>query len=184
MTGFTDRDISLVLAALKFSAERHRNQRRKDTESTPYINHPIEVAERLWREGGVRDIEVIVGALLHDIIEDTKTRPEEIKELFGAKVLSMVLEVSDDKSLPKLERKRLQIEHAPHLSLSARLIKLSDKIGNVQDVTNSPPEDWSHQRRMDYLDWTEKVVQGLRGCSEALEALFDQALEKGRAKYR
>jgi len=184
MSLFKDEDISLILAALKFSAERHRNQRRKDHESTPYINHPIEVAEILWREGGVREIKIIIGALLHDIIEDTKTEPEEIRRLFGDEILSMVLEVSDDKKLPKSERKRLQIVHAHHLSLSAKQIKIADKICNVKDLTTSPPENWSDERRREYLEWTEKVVEGLRGCNKAMEAIYDKALEEGRARYR
>ncbi len=182
MTGFGEQDILSILAALKFSAERHRDQRRKDAASTPYINHPIEVAELLWREGGVRDIEVVIGALLHDIIEDTKTDPEEIARLFGDGVASLVLEVSDDKKLPKSERKKLQIQHAPHLSMSAKLIKIADKICNVRDVINSPPHGWSVERKREYLDWTEEVVAGLKGCNEALEARYRRLLREGREK--
>lgn len=176
---FTEGDVSLVLSALKFSAERHRNQRRKDVEATPYINHPIIVAELLWRVGKVREVDTVSAALLHDIIEDTETKPQEIACLFGQTVLSLVLEVTDDKSLPKRERKRLQIEHAPHLTLPAKLIKIADKISNVVDITQSPPRDWTLERRREYLVWTQRVVEGLRGCNDALESYYDRVLEEG-----
>lgn len=181
---YTERDVSLILAALHLSAEKHRNQRRKDVESTPYINHPIEVADLLWRVGNVRDIGVIVAALLHDIIEDTKTELDEIASQFGEAVLSLVLEVTDDKRLPKAERKRLQIEHAPHLTEAAKRIKLADKICNVRDVADSPPKDWDSQRRREYLDWAEKVVDGIRGCNEPLEAFYDEIMRDGRKKLK
>lgn len=174
-------DAGLLLKALKFSADKHRDQRRKDQVRSPYINHPIEVAQLLWEIGNVREINVLLAALLHDTIEDTKTAPAEISDLFGDEVLSLVLEVSDDKSLPKAERKRLQIEHAPHRSTGAKLIKLADKTCNVHDVGNSPPEDWSLERRRDYLIWTEQVVAGLRGTNPALETHYDEELAKGRS---
>lgn len=181
---YTEQDISSILTALHLSADKHRNQRRKDVGSTPYINHPIEVADLLWRMGNVRDIRVIVAALLHDIIEDTKTKPDEIASRLGETVLSLVLEVTDDKGLPKPERKRLQIENAPHLTDEAKQIKLADKICNVRDVADSPPKDWDDQRRRDYLDWTEKVVEGIRGCNRPLEAFYDEVLRDGRKKLK
>lgn len=181
MTGFTFDDIAVILAALKFSAQKHRDQRRKDAVQTPYINHPIEVADLLWRVGKVHDLRALVAALLHDIIEDTETSPGEIERLFGGEVLSLVLEVSDDKRLPKAIRKSLQIRHAPNLSLHAKAIKLADKICNTLDITHSPPHDWAVERRLEYLDWTEKVVAGLRGGNAALESLYDKVMAEGRA---
>lgn len=179
---YTEQDMSSIITALNLCAEKHRNQRRKDVESTPYINHPIEVADLLWRIGNVRDIRVIVAALLHDIIEDTRTGPDEIAGRLGEAVLSLVLEVTDDKRLPKSERKRLQVEHAPHLSEAAKQIKLADKICNVRDVANSPPKDWDNQRRKDYLDWADRVVEGIRGCNPPLEAYYEEILREGRKK--
>src|ERR1041385_3192371 len=111
---FKQEDISLLIKAVKFSAEKHKTQRRKGAEGSPYINHPIDVAEMLWNAGSVRDIPVLAAAMLHDTVEDTTTTPAEIEEHFGQVVRSLVQEVTDDKSLPKSERKRLQIEHAPH----------------------------------------------------------------------
>lgn len=179
---FDHHDIAVILKALRFSAEKHRDQRRKDREASPYINHPIQVAEILWTAGEVRDIPTIVAALLHDTIEDTNTQAEEIIALFGQEVASLVEEVSDDKGLPKLERKRLQIESAPKKSVAAKQIKIADKLCNVADITNSPPFDWTFERRVEYLDWAERVVAGLRGANEKLEAQFDEALKKGRKK--
>ncbi|MBL7995407.1 HD domain-containing protein [bacterium] len=173
-----------ILSALKFSAEKHRNQRRKDAEASPYINHPIQVAELLWNVGEVRDIIVILGALLHDTIEDTETTPDEIKKLFGDEVLGLVLEVTDDKRLSKKERKRLQIERAPLKSMRAKQLKICDKICNVRDVTNSPPKDWPFERRWEYLDWTEEVINGIRGTNKELESLYDEALAEGRKKLK
>ena len=169
-----------ILKALHFAAIKHRDQRRKDVEASPYINHPIEVAELLVRVGKVTDPVTLQGAILHDTIEDTRTSPEELEESFGSEVRQVVEEVTDDKRLPKAERKRLQIEHAPHLSDRARQIKLGDKISNVLAVTAAPPADWSLERRLEYLDWTERVVAGCRGCNAALESLYDEALAEGR----
>jgi len=173
-------DVHLLLKAARFSAEKHRDQRRKDSHASPYINHPLQVAETLASVGGVEDVSLLVAALLHDTVEDTGTRPEEIETEFGAEVLFLVMEVTDDKSLPKPERKRLQVEHAPHKSHRAKLLKLADKICNVNDILNTPPADWSLQRRREYLLWTEQVVEGLRGANPALERRYDELLAEGK----
>jgi guanosine-3',5'-bis(diphosphate) 3'-pyrophosphohydrolase len=173
-------DITLFLTALKFAAFKHRNDRRKDCKALPYINHPIEVAHTLWQIGEVRDMVTIVSALLHDTLEDTDATETEIYNLCGGEVLAVVQEVTDDKSLPKHERKRLQVEHGPHKSIRAKQLKLADKICNVFDITNSPPQDWTLQRRQEYLDWTEQVVAGLRGSNPALEAHYDTVLTEAR----
>jgi guanosine-3',5'-bis(diphosphate) 3'-pyrophosphohydrolase len=170
----------ILFKAFYFSADRHRNQRRKDSVHSPYINHPIEVAQLLWDVVGVRDVYVLVAAILHDTIEDTHTSPEEIRDAFGEEVLSLVLEVTDDKSLPKAERKRLQIETASHKSYGAKLIKLADKSCNVRNLVNMPPEDWSLARRQEYLLWTEQVVAGLRGTNANLEKYYDHELGSGK----
>jgi len=158
-------DLSLFLKALNFSARKHRHQRRKDTAASPYINHPIEVADILWNIGSVYDEVAIIAAILHDTIEDTDTTPEEIRITFGNEILALVLEVSDDKSLPKKERKRNQIIHSPHLSQRAKQIKLADKICNVHDIAYAPPDHWPQQRRIEYLDWAQNVIDGLRGVN-------------------
>ena len=173
----------LLLKAIRFSAEKHRHQRRKDNTHSPYINHPIDVAQLLWEVGGVRDVNVLLAAILHDPIEDTRTFPEEIRAQFGQAVLSLVLEVTDDKSLPKQDRKRLQIETAPFKTFGAKLIKLADKACNVRDLSATPPEDWPLERRREYLLWSERVVAGLRGTNAALEAYYDQELANGKKKF-
>ena len=173
-------DTSRLLQALSFSAEKHRNQRRKDRGASPYINHPIEVATVLATVGGVTDITTLAAAVLHDTIEDTATTGEELEQRFGREVRLLVEEMTDDKRLPKAERKRLQVEHARGTSHRAKLIKLGDKICNVRDVTHAPPADWSVERRREYLDWTQQVVAGCRGASAALERHYDQVLAEGR----
>lgn len=169
-----------LLKAIHFSAFKHRDQRRKDQALSPYINHPLEVARLLWEIGGVRDEATLAAAILHDTIEDTDTTPEEIRHVFGDDVLGLVLEVTDDKSLPKMRRKRLQIEHAPYISLKAKLIKLADKISNLSDLLYSPPRNWSFSRKQQYLLWTEQVVAGLRGANPALEQCYDKLVIEGK----
>jgi len=164
-----------VFHALQFAARKHRDQRRKDLEASPYINHPIALADVLWREGHVHDPDVLTAALLHDTIEDTDTTAAELREHFGARVTAIVLEVTDDKSLDKAARKRLQVAHAPKLSRAAKLVKLADKICNLRDMGESPPATWPTSRKREYFDWAKRVVDGLRGVSPRLEQLFDEA---------
>ncbi len=181
MSQSTTNDL-LILRAVRFAAERHRNQRRKDEEASPYINHPISVSLLLADVGGITDPEILAAAILHDTIEDTRTTPAELQEAFGARVRGIVDEVTDDKSLAKEVRKQLQIEHARHLSPGAALIKLGDKISNVLDVANSPPTGWSLDRRKEYLDWAEAVVQSCPKVNSELESYFARVLGECRQK--
>ncbi len=134
--------------------------------------------------GGVTDLVTLIAAILHDTIEDTATTPQELETRFGHEVRALVEEMTDDKRLPKAERKRLQVARAGAASHRAKLIKLGDKICNVRDITHTPPADWSLERRREYLDWTEDVVAGCRGASAALERHFDAVLAEGRRTLR
>jgi len=175
-------DIALLLKAVHFAAHKHRYQRRKDEEASPYINHPIEVADILARVGDVSDLATLLAGVLHDTVEDTGTTFSELEQLFGRDVRLLVEEVTDDKSLPKDVRKRLQIDHAPSLSFRAKQIKIADKICNVHDVTHNPPPKWSLERRREYLQWAAKVVEGCRGSNSSLEHHFDEELAEAWAK--
>jgi len=170
--------VKRIFEALQFAAHKHRDQRRKDPEASPYINHPIALASILWVEGGIEDADVVCAALLHDTVEDTETTEAELVGRFGPKIAAIVMEVTDDKDLPKARRKELQIEHAPHLTREAKLVKLADKISNVRDVGTAPPTDWPLARRREYFDWARRVVDGLRGVDPRLEALFDEAYSR------
>jgi guanosine-3',5'-bis(diphosphate) 3'-pyrophosphohydrolase len=172
-----------LIRAVAFAAEKHRKQRRKDHEASPYINHPIALADMLANEGGVNEPAVLCAAVLHDTIEDTETTAAELDALFGSKVASIVLEVTDDKSLEKHVRKQRQIEHTPHISPEAKLVKLADKICNLRDLLAAPPSDWSAERKQTYFDWSAQVVAGVRGVHPALESVFD-ALYARRAELR
>jgi GTP diphosphokinase / guanosine-3',5'-bis(diphosphate) 3'-diphosphatase len=172
----------LILRAIDFAARKHRDQRRKDEESSPYINHPISVSLLLAEIGGITDPEVLSAAILHDTLEDTNSTAEELEATFGIRIRRLVEEVTDDKSLPKARRKELQIDHACELSCDAVLIKLGDKISNVLDVTHSPPTNWDLRRRREYLDWAEAVVNHCSPANSALLAYFAQVLEEGRRK--
>jgi len=167
--------ISLVLKALDFAAQKHRDQRRKDKEASPYINHPIELANVLWHEGGVDDPVVVAAALLHDTVEDTETSWQELRGEFGDEIADIVLEVTDVKWLKKIVRKRLQVARARHSSKRARLVKLADKICNLRDIAARPPTGWSLERRREYFEWAKEVVDKLRGTHPALERKFDDA---------
>ncbi|HMA89355.1 MAG TPA: HD domain-containing protein [Burkholderiales bacterium] len=164
-----------LVDALAFAADKHRRQRRKDAEASPYINHPIALARVLSVEAGLADARLLAAAVLHDTLEDTETTYEELRERFGQAVAAVVLEVTDDKMLPKEERKRLQIEHAAHISRRAKLVKLADKICNVRDVAANPPHGWPLERRREYFDWAKQVVDRMRGTHRRLERLFDEA---------
>lgn len=170
-------DLGAVLRALGFAARKHRDQRRKDREASPYINHPIDLADILVNEGGVTDGIAIVAAILHDTVEDTATTHEELVAEFGEEIASIVSEVTDDKSLPKAERKELQEKHAPHVSFRAQQVKLADKISNLRDIARSPPVSWDLERRRAYFDWAKRVVDGLRDRHPKLSAVFDEAHE-------
>ena len=177
--GSDDVGLTAIFDALRFAAVRHSRQRRKDVDESPYINHPIAVVDTLWRVGGVRHVPTLVAGILHDTVEDTDTTPGELRARFGEEVAAIVLEVTDDRELPKAERKRLQVEHAPQRSLPAKCVKLADKICNLRDVTHSPPPGWSLGRRREYFDWAALVVAGLRGANPAMEELFDRLHREG-----
>lgn len=172
-TSSTVSDLDLVIKALAFAAHKHRDQRRKDASGSPYINHPIDLAHVLSREGGVTDPHVIAAALLHDTIEDTETTPDEIRRAFGREICEIVLEVTDDESLPAAERKRLQIEKSGQASEKARLVKLADKICNLRDMLANPPASWEIDRKQRYFDWAKQVVDQMRGTNNQLETVFD-----------
>ena len=167
-------DITQILRAASFAAHKHRNQRRKDVEASPYINHPLALARVLADEGGVTDAETLCAALLHDTVEDTDTTPDELAREFGAEVAAIVAEVTDDTTLVKSERKRLQVEHAAHISDKGKLVKLADKICNLRDIIASPPDGWSLERKREYFDWGKQVVDQIRGTNAQLERRFDQ----------
>lgn len=168
-----------ILQAVHFAADKHRDQRRKGVEASPYVNHPIEVAELIARVGDVDDVAVLIAAVLHDTVEDTETTFEELEEVFGPEVRDLVAEVTGDKSLPSAERKKLEVEHAAHISDRAKLIKIADKTCNIRDVTHTPPEDWDMQRRREYLAWAGHIVDSCRGSNPNLERYFDETVARG-----
>jgi len=173
-----------LLKAIAFAADKHRHQRRKDAEASPYINHPIAVATVLAVEGDVSDETTLIAAALHDTVEDTETTFEELEQHFGSEVMNLVRELTDNKTLEKAERKLLQIEHAQNSSIRAKQLKIADKICNVRDITGSPPAQWSLNRRLDYLTWSEQVVAGCRGVNAKLDQAFDQAISRAKNTLR
>ena len=163
-----------ILAAAQFAAEKHADQKRKGVSGEPYINHLIEVAGLIARSIEPVDENLIMAALLHDTIEDTGTTAAELEAKFGHDVASLVLEVTDDKSLPKETRKRLQIETAPKKSVRAQMLKLADKISNLRSIIERPPADWSLERKRQYFEWARQVVDGLSSPDPVLKAEFDR----------
>lgn len=177
-------NLQTLLKAASFAAQKHSGQKRKGADEQPYINHPLEVANLLANVGRVEDYDILIAALLHDTIEDQGVKKEELTELFGEQVAEYVTEVTDNKELSKEERKQKQIEHAPRLSPGAKQIKLADKISNITDIMHSPPRDWPQERKLEYVEWGEKVVAGLRGANAALEKRFDEVAEKAKQKFK
>ena len=142
-----------IARAAHFAAVRHSAQRRKGAAGEPYINHLLEVADLVASVLAEPDANLVMAALLHDTVEDVGVTKDELVESFGQDVADLVLEVTDDKSLPKQERKRLQIVNAPRKSVRAQVIKLADKISNLRAMLASPAVDWSLQRQGEYFAW-------------------------------
>lgn len=172
--GAADDPTDLILRAVAFAAHKHRDQRRKDKDASPYINHPIQLAKLLWEDGEVRDAAVIAAALLHDTLEDTETTWRELRGEFGEDIADVVLEVTDTQWIKKVLRKRLQVARARHSSGQAKLVKLADKICNLRDMSAHPPADWDLERKQQYFDWAREVVDQLRGTHAELERKFDE----------
>jgi len=160
-----------VMKAVRTASLWHVKQRRKGAAGEPYVNHLIEVADLVAAAGASDD--VICAALLHDAIEDQGITAAQIADLFGPDVAATVCEVTDDKSLPKADRKAAQIAAAPRLSPGAKLVKLADKISNVRSIAASPPVGWPQERRLAYVEFCRNVVDGLRGIDAVLENTFD-----------
>jgi GTP diphosphokinase / guanosine-3',5'-bis(diphosphate) 3'-diphosphatase len=166
---------SLILRAASFAADRHRDQRRKGADESPYINHPFAVASALCDEGGVSDGELLAAALLHDTIEDTATTQEELRKVFGTRIAAIVAELTDDKSLSKAERKRIQLDNASLVSKDAQQLKIADKLCNLREILSSPPADWPLFRKHQYFDWAKAVVDQVRESTPRLAEKFDVA---------
>jgi (p)ppGpp synthase/HD superfamily hydrolase len=173
--------ILLIARAWNFAAERHSDQRRKGQAQEPYVNHLSEVAELVALATGGKDANLVAAALLHDTVEDTATLLPELSTLFNEVVASLVAEVTDDKSLPKEVRKRLQVFSAPGKSTRAKVLKLADKVSNLRSIAKSPPKHWTRQRRADYLAWALEVAGGLKGTNAWLDARFDEAVRQAQS---
>ncbi len=171
-----------IVRALDFAAWAHSTQRRKGGAREPYVNHLTEVARLVAQATDGKDDILIIAALLHDVLEDQSMHVsyEMLVENFGKRVAKIVREVTDDKSLPKAERKRLQVVHAPHLSRRASILKIADKSANLNSILHTPPLDWSETRKREYFAWAAEVVAGCRGVNKWIEAVFDERLTLGR----
>ncbi|WP_186418943.1 HD domain-containing protein [Bosea sp. CS1GBMeth4] len=167
--------IALVTHAAGFAARVHAGQTRKGESGPAFILHPAEVADLLAKALEQPDADLVAAAWLHDVVEKTKIGLEEIEELFGPRVASLVAEVSDDKSLPEAERHRMQIETIGEKSEAARLLRLADKISGLRELAEDPPAGWDIARRRDWLRFATDVAAGCRGLNAALDLLFDQA---------
>lgn len=171
-------DTALLLKAIAFAAEKHRHQRRKDPAASPYINHPIALADLLLHEAGVHDVTTLCAAVLHDTLEDTQTTLHELQDQFGSRIARVVQEVTDNKQLPKGKRKELQIKRAHMLSSRARLVKLADKICNLRDLAEATPRRWSRRRKAEYFDWARTVIRAIGPVDSRLNRLFDEVYRK------
>jgi (p)ppGpp synthase/HD superfamily hydrolase len=170
-------EIQAILSAARYAAEKHAGQKRKGAAGEPYVNHVIEVAH-LVSTVASGDVNVVIAGLLHDVIEDTDVTAADMSKRFGQDVTTLVMEMTDDKSLPKEERKRLQIEHAPKMSARAQIIKLADKISNLQSILSSPPANWDYERKKKYFEWGKQVVDALSSPNPSLKAEFEKTYQR------
>jgi guanosine-3',5'-bis(diphosphate) 3'-pyrophosphohydrolase len=176
--GWIEQDVHNIIEGVNFAAKKHQSQLRKDMAQTSYLVHLLSVAHHLVSVGHVRIPEIIIASLLHDTLEDTETTYQEIISLFGEKVADYVQEVTDNKSLPKVERKRLQIVTAPHKSAGAAQIKLADKWDNLNDLLQFPPPEWTHERIISYFAWAKQVVEALPWVNANLVHSVEKVLEE------
>jgi (p)ppGpp synthase/HD superfamily hydrolase len=166
--------VQRILESARFAAEKHAGQKRKGLAAEPYINHLIEVAELIAASSDLLDANLVMAGFLHDTIEDTGVTATELERRFGADVTALVVEATDDKSLPKEARKALQVKQAPQKSPRAQILKLADKISNLRSLLASPPADWSRERRHQYCEWAKDVVSGFTSPNGLLQAEFDK----------
>lgn len=173
------KNIVRVCQALDFAAQKHATQRRKGVAQEPYINHLAEVSLLLAEATGGSDVNLVIAGLLHDCIEDQGVRFEELVERFGEDIAALVRDVTDDKSLPKAERKRLQVVDTPHKSDRVKMLKLADKTSNLRSMRTSPPREWDRQRRQEYFAWARAVVAGCGEVNAYLNERFEEAYAAG-----
>lgn len=166
--------VQKILAAAGFAARVHAGQKRKGLAGEPYVNHLIKVAELIAGSSDELDANLIMAGLLHDTIEDSGVTAYELEQRFGADVAGLVVEATDDKSLPKETRKALQVETAPLKSPRAQILKLADKISNLRSLRDSPPADWSRERKRQYGEWAKQVVSGFTKRNSRLQAEFER----------
>jgi guanosine-3',5'-bis(diphosphate) 3'-pyrophosphohydrolase len=174
--------LRLVSEAADLAAQRHNGMARKGRGNEPYINHLAEVASILAAVTDGRDAGLVAAGWLHDIVEDTATTRDELAQKFGEPVAALVLEVTDDMSLSKAQRRKRQIEDAPHKSADAKLIKIADKISNIRARIHSDPSAEERADLTDYVDWAEKVVAGCRGGNAVLDRMFDDTVKLARSR--
>jgi len=173
-----------LLEALDFAAERHSAQRRKGPDAAPYVNHLIEVAMLVSRVGGIDDVEVVIAAVLHDVLEDTPTTAEEVAGRFGERVCTFVRALSDDKSLPRQRRRQITLEELPNMDALVKVVKLADLASNIKFL----PQTWSYERQLEYLQWSESAATICESECQPLAELYWQRagitrerLERSRA---
>ncbi len=170
-----------LLQALAYAAEKHKYQRRAGYEPLPYLNHLVKVTHALVQIGRETDRDLLIAAVLHDVVEDTDATVEELREHFGSPVAETVAELTDDMNLPYAERKALQVERAGALSDPAKKIRIADKASNLQDIF-SYPLDWKESKKKTYLENAIAVVDLIRGVNQQLEAWFDETVAFAREK--
>jgi guanosine-3',5'-bis(diphosphate) 3'-pyrophosphohydrolase len=175
----SDRNIFLLMKALFFASVKHQSHKRNDRNRSPYLNHPVSVAYYL-SSCGITDPDILCAALLHDTLEKTETTREELLREFGQKILSIVEELTDDPALSKKEQHEAQIRNAPLESHEAKIIKIGDKISNITHLKENSPLDLDSKKKLEYLNWTRQVIDGIRGTNTCLENRYDEQYEKTR----
>jgi guanosine-3',5'-bis(diphosphate) 3'-pyrophosphohydrolase len=172
-------EVSRLLEALDFAAVRHSAQRRKGPDAAPYVNHLIEVASLVANVGGVVDLDVLIAAVLHDVLEDTPTTADEVTERFGTRVCAFVQALSDDKSLPRRRRREIALEELPAAEPLVHVIKLADLASNIKLL----PSNWTDDRKREYLQWSEHAATICSPSCQPLAELYWERAGKTRARF-
>lgn len=170
-------NLKLFFSVCEFSAEKHKSQKRKNSAGDPYFVHPLHVAYIL-AQNGINNINVLCAAVLHDTVEDTGTTRDELIELVGEYITNIVYECTDNKSLPKVQRKIDQIEHAKHISHEAKLVKLADKYSNLSTIASDPPAKWCKEEIQGYTEWCYAVCSNMKGTNAGIEAQLHEIFSK------
>lgn len=154
--GYSPEDVTKLLSAIHDASEAHAGQKRRD--GTEVLGHPLRVAKNLLDLFGFVEIDMLLAAILHDTLEDTKLEEMEILKKYGLRVLGLVKELTDDPTLKRDEQKMVQLMKAPFYSPAGKKIKFADRYDNLMSIMNLPELS---PREVDYINHSYNLLSGM-----------------------